>query len=598
MRLLLALAMLAPVAAAAQSPPAFPTAADNQSGLTFSPDGATAFWVGWNGTWGSNNASRRVIYSSELVDGEWSAAAPMPFSGEFSDDDPFVSPDGQWLYFVSERPADENDKELDADIWRYNLVDGERLQHLSVNSDVAEYSPVVSVSGTLYFASARDGGFGQGDLYRAVPSGNGFAPPENLGTAFNTATGEWNLWVAPGENEILFEASSRASNVSVPGDLYYSWRTASGWTSAIPVSELNTRGSDLLPRMHPDGETLYYTTAESGGHARIASTAWPALRSDLQRSYAPVLIVANRSSHDVSFVDLARGAVIAPVSTGEGPHLLSNVSDGHVLATGYGEFPAPHGRPVDTRPPFVSTPNSRMTLIEVESQTVILDARIDNCSKPHSSWIVARQAYVTCETEKQVAVIDLETGSTSARFDTRQEGSHVLAFEPGTRILSVSNTGSGSVTLINIDSGDTRVLPLAGGSEGSLAIDGRVWVANATDGSVSVADPQNVSELARIDDVCGFPIAFGTDSQAPVWVACFASGELVAIDRGNFAIGRKLKLRDSPLNILVHPSRSLAYVSYPRQNAIAEIDLESGEELRRIRVGMEPDGLRWADSGQ
>lgn len=454
----------------------------------------------------------------------------------------------------------------------------------------------MSVSGTLYFASAREGGFGQGDLYRAAPSGNGFASPENLGAAFNTETGEWNLWVAPDENEILFEASSRASNVSVPGDLYYSWRTASGWTSAIPISKLNTRGSDLLPRTHPDGDTLYYTTAKSGGHARIASTAWPALRSDLQRRYAPVLIVANRSSHDVSFVDLARGAVIAPVSTGEGPHLLSNVSDGHVLATGYGEYPAPHGRPVDARPPFVSTPNSRMTLIDVDSQSVKLDARIDDCSKPHSSWIVAQLAYVTCETEKQVAVIDLETGSTSTRLDTRQDGSHVLAFEPDSRILSVSNTGSGSVTLINIDSGDTRVLPLAGGSEGALAIDGRIWVANATDGSIAVVDPQSASVLARIDDVCGFPIAFSTEPQGQVWVACFASGELVAIDRENLRIGRKLKLRDSPLNILVHPGRSLAYISFPRQNAIAEIDLGSGEELRRIRVGIEPDGLRWANT--
>jgi hypothetical protein len=36
------------------------------------------------------------------------------------------------------------------------------------------------------------------------------------------------------------------------------------------------------------------------------------------------------------------------------------------------------------------------------------------------------------------------------------------------------------------------------------------------------------------------------------------------------------------------------YVSFPRRNAIAEIDLDLGSELRRIDVGIEPDGLRWA----
>ena len=47
-------------------------------------------------------------------------------------------------------------------------------------------------------------------------------------------------------------------------------------------------------------------------------------------------------------------------------------------------------------------------------------------------------------------------------------------------------------------------------------------------------------------------------------------------------------------NLLTHPKLNLAYVSLPRKNVIAEIDLASGDELRRMRVGMEPDGLRWA----
>jgi hypothetical protein len=46
--------------------------------------------------------------------------------------------------------------------------------------------------------------------------------------------------------------------------------------------------------------------------------------------------------------------------------------------------------------------------------------------------------------------------------------------------------------------------------------------------------------------------------------------------------------------MILHPDRELAYVSLPRKNVVAEIDLDSGKELRRIRVGIEPDGLRWA----
>jgi Tol biopolymer transport system component len=581
----------------AKSPVAFDTDLDNQLGLTFSPDGSIAFWVAWNGHWGKSAASPQVIYTSQLRRGEWSVPTPAKFSGDHSDSDPFVSPDGHWLYFVSERPTNADDLQNDRNIWRYSLLEEHRLEYLSINSGAAEYSPVITASGALYFASNRDGEPGNGDLYRAAPTGEGFLTPQPLGPAFNTPTGEWNIWVSPDENEIIFEASSRPTNISIPGDLYYSWRTPAGWTAAIPVEQLNTRSSDLMPRMSPDGETLYYTSAPIGEHAEIATAEWAPLRAALRSSYAPSLIVANRSSHEVTFVDLSQGDIVARVATGEGPHLLSNVSDGRVLTTGYGEFPRPHAAPVSERPPFVVAPNSRLTLIDIADRVAVLDARIEDCARPHASWIVANRAYVTCEKEKRVHVIDLDSARTIDHIETLQEGSHVLGFEAGSRTLVTSNVDSGSITLIDIDSGDTKVVKLAAGSEGSLTVSGRVWIANAIAGSVAVVDPHAGKVIGHVGSVCGFPIALSPDTREQVWVACFASAELVAIDRNDFTIKRRIKLADQPLNLLTHPKLDLAYVSLPRQNAIAEIDLASGQELRRLSVGIEPDGLRWAQLG-
>ena len=567
---------------------------ENQMGLTFSPDGQTAYWVEWNGEWGSSNAGARIIYTAERRGDAWSEPEAMSFTGSYSDDDPFVSPDGQWLYFVSERPVDISDETPDANIWRHSLVEIDRLELLSVNSGAAEYSPIVTESGALYFASARDGGPGQGDIYRAPAVDDGFGDPEALGAAVNSPTGEWNLWVSEDEDELIFEASSRPSNVSVPGDLYYSWRTESGWSAAVPLASLNSPGSDLMPRLSHDRETLYYTTAPIGGHARMVSADWRELRDRAREEYAPILLVANRSSHELTFVDLARGEVVARVETGDGPHLLSNVSDSRVLATGYGIFPRPHAEPVAQRPPFVESQNSRITLIDVERWRILLDRPVENCAHPHASWIVGDHAYLTCEDEERILVLDLETGDTVNTFDTLQQGSHVLGFAEGTDTLVVTNTDSGSATLINIDSGDTSVVDLPGGSEGQLVIDDQAWIANAWDGSVSVVDAESASVVGQIDDVCSFPIAFSVGASSDLWLACFGSGELVAIDMEAMAIDRRIELDDQPLHVLLHPGRELAYVSLPRQNAVAEIDLQSGREVRRIEVGIEPDGLRWA----
>ena len=272
--------------AGSQEPLIFDAGSDNRLGLTFSPDEKTAFWVEWNGEWGSADSSQRVIYMARQRNGIWSKPARAPFSQRYSNDDPFVSPDGQWLYFVSDRPVNDADEEFDANIWRYSLVEEDRLEHLPINSESAEYSPVITSSGALYFASARDGGAGEGDLYRAAPLEDGFGPAESLGPAVNSRTGEWNLWVSADESELIFEASSRPTNVSVSGDLYYSWRTPAGWTAAVPIKSLNSSGSDLMPRLHPDGATLYYTTAPIGGHARIATANWSRLSAQLRATYA------------------------------------------------------------------------------------------------------------------------------------------------------------------------------------------------------------------------------------------------------------------------------------------------------------------------
>jgi Tol biopolymer transport system component len=280
--ILLVGALLAlPVLASARDLSVFDAGAQNRSALTFTPDGRRAFWTEWDGAWGSRG-TQRVIYTAELRDGTWTRPEPAPFSQQYSDDYPYVSPDGRWLYFVSRRPVNDSDKEPDADIWRYSLMEEGRLEHLSINSEAAEYSPVVTSSGVLYFASARDGGLGQGDIYRASPTEDGFAAAEILGPAINSRFGEWNLWVSADESEMIFEASSRSTNVSEPGDLYYSWQTSAGWVPAVPVVRLNSVGSELVPRLHPDGETLYYTTAMHGGHARIVAANWQELRLQLR----------------------------------------------------------------------------------------------------------------------------------------------------------------------------------------------------------------------------------------------------------------------------------------------------------------------------
>lgn len=597
LQLSISIACLLGYAATAQSGSTVPTQTghDNQLGLTLSPDSNTAFWVAWDGTWGASAESPQHIFTATRTEGVWSKPSPMPFSRPaYSDADPFVSPDGQWLYFVSDRPTSEGGPAGNEDIWRFDVKGGRLLEHLSVNSDATEYSPVLTKSGSLFFASDRKGGTGRGDLYKADAVGTGFGIPQALGSAFNHATGEWNLWVSADETEIVFEASNRATNVAIPGDLYYSWKAGADWTNAIPLPRINTAASELMARLDPDGSNLTFTRAPIGGHAAIESQPWPRLRKESRAKYAPLLLVANRSSHEVTWVDLAQGKVVTRLATGKGPHLLSNVSHGQMAVTGFGEFPEPHLEAVRTRPPFVRIQNSTVTMIDVVQRTVVWEVVLADCPTPHASWIVDDTTFVTCESNSRVVKLDSKTGEPAGALESEQSGSHVLSFEPRSRTLGVSNTMSGSVTLFDLERGGSTVVKLDKGSEGALGINGKLWVANAMAGTISVVNPQAGQVEATVGPICQFPIALGPQASRNVWVACFASSELVSVDSQTFKVSGRIPLADQPLHILVHPDRPMAYVSYPRANAIGEVSLEAGAEVRRIKVGIEPDGLRWA----
>jgi DNA-binding beta-propeller fold protein YncE len=149
--------------------------------------------------------------------------------------------------------------------------------------------------------------------------------------------------------------------------------------------------------------------------------------------------------------------------------------------------------------------------------------------------------------------------------------------------------------LLDPTAGETTVVPLGAGAEGSAVVEARseLWVGNAGDGSLSVVDLSVRREVERIEDVCRMPIALAADGEL-VWVACFLDSELLAVDAARRSVTKRLPLTARPLNLLLHPELALAYISLPRENAVAEIDLASGAETRRIPVGIEPDGLRWA----
>jgi Tol biopolymer transport system component len=232
-------------------------------GLAFSPDGKTLYL----------SQSHCHILSSQLRDGQWSDPSPMPFSGLYRDGDPFLSPDGSRLFFWSNRPLNGKQRQGLA-LWVAERgPEGwsePRDLGLAVNGpNGGSIFPSVTADGTLYFASRRPDSLGGLDVYRVKKTANGYAEPENLGSAVNSEHDEWDAYIAPDESFLLF-VSARPGGSRPGGRLFISTRENGVWSTPRDLSAATGGLASCCPAVSPDGRYFFFSGPRGVYRAAIA----------------------------------------------------------------------------------------------------------------------------------------------------------------------------------------------------------------------------------------------------------------------------------------------------------------------------------------
>jgi len=224
----------------------------------FTPDALELFF-------GVVTDERSWILHTREIDGEWTDLAVASFSGEYADYDLTMSPDGNRLYFTSDRPPDDAGPVLEnSDIWYVDRSDdgwGDPVHFPEpTNSKARDLYPSQSRDGYVYFFSLRSGGFGEFDIYRVAPLEDGFGVPENLGSSINTNENETDACISPEGDYLVFTSTRKGGFGS--GDLYVSFRTKDGeWTRAANLGDtINTEHLEFCPSVSPDGKYLFFTS--------------------------------------------------------------------------------------------------------------------------------------------------------------------------------------------------------------------------------------------------------------------------------------------------------------------------------------------------
>lgn len=250
------------------------TKENSEFDLTFSVDGLKVYF------------SRRIpnekqkIYESEFINGTWSTPKIASFSTD-RDETSFITPDGNFFFFGSERPITDkpNKGNFDMNIWvmsknnnvwsepqplpePINFVQEEKEQWPSSNNNFLFSND----NKTFYFTTMMRGS-NSIKLYETEFDGKKFSQPKVIDGLFDDDKYfVYSAVISPDGNYLVF------NSFDAPGgqggeDIFVSNKVDGKWSKAKSIGELvNTKDEESSPRFSRDGRYFFFSRAENLGN--------------------------------------------------------------------------------------------------------------------------------------------------------------------------------------------------------------------------------------------------------------------------------------------------------------------------------------------
>ena len=309
------------------------------------------------------------------------------------------------------------------------------------------------------------------------------------------------------------------------------------------------------------------------------SSACGAAQEGAKRTDGPILLVGNKGEDTLSFIALADGRELGRAKTGRMPHEIAVSPDGKQAAV-------------------VAYGGTSIDLFDVASRAKIRTIDLAPNAGPHGIvWLADGRIVVTTERSKSVAIVDPATSSVTASIATGQDGTHMVAVSTDGSRAYTANIPAGTVSVIDLKGGKKLSdIAVGGRPEGiTLSKDGRtLWIGDLEGARVQAFDTRSLEKLAEVaTGAVPIRVAASPDGK---WIVTsnLGGGSLTVIDAATRAKTRDIIVSGDgeagQVTILFGPNGRL-YVAETGRDQVAEVDLEIGRVVRRIKAGKNGDGL-------
>ena len=209
------------------------------------------------------------IYYSKKENGKWTKAINLgaPVNGDFHDATVGLSLDGQKLFLYR-----DNEKGVGNILVSKKIGDKwsePKALPEPINSKNQETSACYSPNGnTIYFVSDRPGGQGGKDIYKSSKNKNGvWGDAENLGMMINTVEDEDAIFLHPDGKTLYFSSKGHATMGGY--DVFMSVNTKGKWSEPKNIGyPINSTADDVCFVLTASGDYGYYTSIKPEGKGR------------------------------------------------------------------------------------------------------------------------------------------------------------------------------------------------------------------------------------------------------------------------------------------------------------------------------------------
>jgi outer membrane protein OmpA-like peptidoglycan-associated protein len=274
------------------------------------------------------------FYYSLRSDGSWTARvnAGAPLNSNDNEGAQSMTADGSILWFTA---CNRKDGQGMCDLYYSVRENGQWSVPVNpgppLNSRFSEKHPAISADGRrLYFASNRPGGAGSYDLWVSEQGPDGWTRPVNLGDSLNTPGLEQSPFIHPDQQTLYF--SSNGWPGMGQGDLYLSrYHREQGWSRPQNLGyPINTHHDEMGLSVNASGNRAYFASNRGQGtDTDIYAFDVPEKHRPIPVSYMQGRVYDSRSMKGLSavmqLIDLESGETVMELEShpDEGDYLIS-----------------------------------------------------------------------------------------------------------------------------------------------------------------------------------------------------------------------------------------------------------------------------------